>query len=297
MRLMRIAIIDVGSNTIRLLVADHAQAGLAPVRQERAYLGLGEEVEANGRLSEPALWRAAERAHEHASIARRLGAEAIEVIVTAPGRQADNGDELIAALAAATGAPVRVLTPDEEGSLAYDGAVLGCDLPGTIAVCDVGGGSTEIGVGTAGSGVAWVRSFDLGAVRLTRRYVRTDPCRTEALDKIRAEVVAALDAATPPLPMTALATGGTARALGKAVGPLLGPAELDSVVEALVETPTARFAKRHRIDPARVLSLAAGAVLLAEVQALLETPLLVARGGLREGAALDLFGRVESAAA
>jgi exopolyphosphatase/guanosine-5'-triphosphate,3'-diphosphate pyrophosphatase len=295
---MRIAIVDVGSNTIRLLVADRNQSGLEAIRQERSYLGLGEEVEANGRLGRPALERAADLAREQTRIARELDSQAIEVVVTAPGRQAENGAELVAVLAAATGAPIRVLSPDEEGRLAYVGAIARFgDLSGTIAVCDIGGGSTEIGVGTVEGGIAWMRSFDLGAVRLTRRFVTTDPCGKKALERIRAEVADELDSVTPPLPRTALATGGTARAIGKAAGLTLGPAELESVARALIATPTRTFAKRHRIDPARVLSLAAGAVLLAEVQALLETPFVVARGGLREGAALDLLDRVELAAA
>ncbi len=295
---MRVGIIDVGSNTVRLLVADRSRSGHEPVLQEREFLGLGEEVEATGRLGKAALRRTAERAAAQARNARSLDCDAIEVVVTAPGRQAENGDELVSALKSATGAPVRVLSPDEEGRLAFEGAIARLEEnPGTVAVCDVGGGSTEIGVGTPEGGVAWMRSFDLGAVRLTRRFVGDDPCGRRAVDKIRAEVSAALDSAVPPLPRISLATGGTARAIGKAVGPALGSAELASVVEDLIETPTRIYAKRHRIDPARVLSLAAGAVLLAEVQALLETPLIVARGGLREGAVLDLFDRVEAAAA
>ena len=295
---MRVGIIDVGSNTVRLLVADRSRSGVEPVLQERDFLGLGEEVEATGRLSNAALARTSERAHAQARLAREFDCDALEVVVTAPGRQAENGDELVAALSSATGAPVRVLAPDEEGRLAFEGAIARLvETQGTVAVCDVGGGSTEIGVGTISGGVAWMRSFDLGSVRLTRRFVTGDPCGHEAVEQIRAEIVAALDAAVPPLPQTALATGGTARAIGKAVGPALGPVELASVVEDLIETPTRDYAKRHRIDPARVLSLAAGAVLLAEVQALLEAPLVVARGGLREGAVLDLFDRVEAAAA
>ncbi len=298
MRTMRVAIVDVGSNTVRLLVADRTRSGIEPVLQERDFLGLGEEIEATGRLGKPALKRAAERARYQARMAREFDCDAIEVVVTAPGRQAENGAELVAILSAATGAPVRVLAPDEEGRLAFEGAVARLDdAPGPVAVCDVGGGSTEIGVGTPDGGVAWMRSFDLGSVRLTRRFVSGDPCGHKAVEKIRAEVVAALDSAVPPLPRTALATGGTARAIGKAVGPALGPVELEAVVHDLIEMPTRVYAKRHRLDPARVLSLAAGAVLLAEVQALLETPLIVARGGLREGAVLDLLDRVEAAAA
>ncbi len=165
-------------------------------------------------------------------------------------------------------------------------------------MCDVGGGSTEIGVGTPEGGVAWMRSFDLGAVRLTRRFVDDDPCGRKAVEKIRAEVAAALDSAVPPLPRMSLATGGTARAIGKAVGPALGPAELDvggrgSDRDADARpTPSAIESIRRassRSPPAPCSS--------PRCSALLETPLIVARGGLREGAVLDLFDRVEAAAA
>ena len=145
-----------------------------------------------------------------------------------------------------------------------------------------------------------MRSFDLGSVRLTRRFVTGDPLRARGgRAEIRAEIVEALDAAD------AAAAADGARDRGNRPGDRQGrrarrsarPSS-HSVVEDLIETPTRGYAKRYRIDPARVRCRSpAGAVLLAEVQALLETPLVVARGGLREGAVLELLDRVEAAAA
>jgi exopolyphosphatase/guanosine-5'-triphosphate,3'-diphosphate pyrophosphatase len=295
---MRVAIIDVGSNTVRLLVADGTPEGLEAVRRERAYLGLGEEIELSGLLGPQALWRAAAASHEHARLARELDAHALEVVVTAPGRQSKNGDELVSVLAKATGAPVRLLSADEEGELAYRGAVSRHeDVPGPVAVCDLGGGSTEIAVGTPDGGLAWLRSFELGVGRLTRRHVDGRRPGRRELEAIHAEVTATLRAATPPLPKTALAAGGTARALGKIVGRRLGPTELAEAAIRLRELPGDDLAKRYAIDPARVRTLPAGTIVLSAVQALLETPLLVARGGVREGAALALLARTEAAAA
>ena len=99
------------------------------------------------------------------------------MIVTAPGRQGAAAAELTAALAEATSLPVRVLTAESEGRLAYDGAVARMvgDLPEVVAVVDVGGGSTEVVVGTPLLGAAWIRSADVGSLRLTRAHLTDDP--------------------------------------------------------------------------------------------------------------------------
>ena len=106
-----------------------------------------------------------------ARTARRRRVESLDVFLTAPGRQAANSDELVTALSRAAGVKARVLTKEEEGTLAYRGAVLtaGIALPPRIAVCDIGGASTEIAVGRPSSEPDWIESVDLGSVRLTTR--------------------------------------------------------------------------------------------------------------------------------
>ena len=151
---MRVGIVDVGANTLRLLVAAPGEAGcVKSVRAERAQLGLGEEIEQNGTIGSEKLDEAAAVAKDYVKRARRARCERIEILVTSPGRQAANGNELLAALEEAAGVPVRVLGRDEEGALAWRGAVACAEgLPESVAVCDVGGGSTQLAVGTLTSG-------------------------------------------------------------------------------------------------------------------------------------------------
>jgi exopolyphosphatase/guanosine-5'-triphosphate,3'-diphosphate pyrophosphatase len=294
---MNVAVIDVGSQTVRLLVARRDGGSLQAVRAQKGFLGLGFEVERLGRLSDEKLRETVEHVRSLARTARKEGAVRIETLVTAPGRQSENGAELVERLAQATGGPVRILLPDEEGKLAYEGAVAAADLDGeTIAVVDVGGGSTEVVVGTPADGPAWVKSFDIGALRLTERVFGSDPPRRKALAVAHDEVERELARFTAPLPKAALAAGGTARSLRKLVGPALGPAELDRALATLTAQKSGRIAKRLGIEPGRARTLAAGAVILSAVQSRLGVPLAVSRAGLREGAVLALLDELLAAA-
>jgi exopolyphosphatase/guanosine-5'-triphosphate,3'-diphosphate pyrophosphatase len=294
---MNVAVIDVGSQTVRLLVARRDGGSLQAVRAQKGFLGLGFEVERLGRLSDEKLRETVEHVRSLARTARKEGAVRIETLVTAPGRQSENGAELVERLAQATGGPVRILLPDEEGKLAYEGAVAAADLDGeTIAVVDVGGGSTEVVVGTPADGPAWVKSFDIGALRLTERVFGSDPPRRKALAVAHDEVERELARFTAPLPKAALAAGGTARSLRKLVGPTLGPAELDRALATLTAQKSGRIAKRLGIEPGRARTLAAGAVILSAVQSRLGVPLAVSRAGLREGAVLALLDELLAAA-
>jgi exopolyphosphatase/pppGpp-phosphohydrolase len=292
---MRVAIIDVGSNTIRLLVATCAGNRLVPVHERRAFLGLGEEVESYGWISDTKLREAACCVREQAAEARALGAHCVEVVVTAPGRQSANSSELVSALAAAARSSVRVLGPEEEGRLSYYGVLAGLDeMPESIAVCDLGGGSTELVVGTA-VGPAWERSMDLGAVRLTHRLELDDPPGKGILRAARQEARLAADGLTPPLAKAAYVTGGTARALRKVAGRKLGRKQLERAEALLCKHSSAEIARRFEIDPRRARTLLAGSLILAEVQERLVVPLEVAKTGLREGAALDVLAELAAA--
>jgi len=169
------------------------------------------------------------------------------------------------------------------------------ELPETVAVCDVGGGSTEIVVGTVQRGPAWFRSVDLGCVRLTERFLPDDPPGKSAVARAAEEAERLFDGMVPPLPQAALAAGGTARALRKLVGPELGAAELETAARRAAKRSSRELAKAYGIDWSRARTLAAGAVLLAAVQRRLSVPLVVARTGLREGAVLELFSEQRAA--
>lgn len=295
---MKIGIVDVGSNTIRLLVARRQGGELVALREEREHLFLGEDVERDGRLSTARIGEAARCAGDFTRSARKLGAEAIDVIVTAPGRQSANGGRLVRELEAATGSSVRVLSADEEGRLAFAGAVAAADsLPAVVAVCDVGGGSAEAVVGTPDGGPAWSRSLDVGAVRVTERFLADDPPGRRALTAARDEVERHLEGFTPPLPQAALATGGTARTLRKLVGWELESEEFDATLRMLGKQPSFKVAKTFGVHQHRARTLAAGTIILSCLQARLGVPLEVSRAGLREGAALVLLDELAAAAA
>lgn len=293
---MLVGVVDVGSHTVRLLVAEQKRGALDPVWEERAALGLGVEVERLGLISREKLEETCDQVRGYASLARKTGVDVLEVIVTAPGRQSRNGRELVLELARATGAPVRVLSADEEGRLAFAGAIAGSDLIGeSIAVCDVGGGSTEVVVGTRRDGPAWLRSFDVGAVRLSGRHFSSDPPRKTDVDAARDEVAAAVEGLAPPLPQCALTTGGTAGALRKLVGSKLGPQELEAALGIALAGPAAKVAKSFGIDRERARTLPAGVLILTAVQDRLSVPLQVVRAGLREGAVLALLQEAAAA--
>ncbi len=165
---MRAAVLDIGSNTARLLVAERRKGRVLPVREESVYLGLGAEILHHGSIGPAKLAETAEVARAFSRLARKSRADEVDVIVTAPGRQAGNPDELLATVARATGTVARILSAREEGELAYEGALTREDVGGRrVAVCDVGGGSTEIVVGDAGLPSFWCTSVDLGSLRLT----------------------------------------------------------------------------------------------------------------------------------
>ena len=219
------------------------------------------------------------------------------MLLTSPGRQARNGTDLRDAIAARTGAPVRLLSAEEEGRLGYAGAIAAAGIPrGSLAVCDAGGGSTQLAVGT-GRTPSWVRSVDIGSLRLTRRLLEGNPPPLQELAAARAEAARSFEGLVPPLPRRAFATGGTARALGRIVGRRLDPETLALAFSIVSSSPAERVASRFGIPQWRATVLPAGALILARVQKLLNVPLEVARGGLREGAALELLERVELAAA
>jgi exopolyphosphatase/guanosine-5'-triphosphate,3'-diphosphate pyrophosphatase len=277
---MRIGVVDVGSNTIRLLLARVEGGEIVPLEKERVRLALGAEIERTGVVSDVSVAAAAKAVAKLCARARRGGAETLDVFLTAPGRQSANADQLADALTKAASHAVRILSTEEEGRLAYAGAVATADvpLPRTIAVCDVGGASTEVAVGDPKADPRWVQSVDLGSVRLTERVDCIEAARTEA-----AKAFAGVE---PPSVGAALAVGGSARAARRLVGPWLGGPELAEALRIVETKREQTISRRYGVHRTRAKILPAGLVLLAEVQERLGVPLHVCDGGIREGAVL-----------
>jgi exopolyphosphatase / guanosine-5'-triphosphate,3'-diphosphate pyrophosphatase len=293
---MRVGVIDVGSNTIRLLVAEVHAGTLDVVHEDRAWAQLGGDVARTGGISALRLGIACEAVGEFAAAARRLGCSRVEVLVASPGRQALNAGDLVRGLERTSRARVRVLGREEEALLAYHGAV-GCAATGEelVAVCDVGGGSTQIAAGSPELGAVWLRSVDIGSLRLTAAALGKGSPGKKAVAKARTLVHEAFDGLAPPLPATALAVGGSARAVRRIVGPALGEDELQQAVSTLRKRSPGEIAATFDIGAERARTLLAGSLILSEVQLRLMIPLRVVSAGLREGAVYELAGALAAA--
>jgi exopolyphosphatase / guanosine-5'-triphosphate,3'-diphosphate pyrophosphatase len=294
---MNLAVIDVGSNTIRLLVAQVRGGKVETLEERTAWVRLGGDVATTGEISPLRLEAAVRAVSEFAADARKLGCMHVTTLVASPGRQAANGGELLRRLESAAQVPVRLLRRDDEARLAYDGAVSAADVGDeTVAVCDVGGGSTQLAVGTPDLGPVWLRSLDIGSLRVTRQVFDRQPPGKKAFKEARRVVREHCDGLAFPLPKAALAVGGSARGLKRLLGTrTLGADELGEALKVLRKQPSDDLAAEHGIDPERARTLPAGAVILAEMQRRLAVPLVVGRGGVREGALLELAAQQTAA--
>jgi exopolyphosphatase/guanosine-5'-triphosphate,3'-diphosphate pyrophosphatase len=284
---MTVAVIDIGSNTGRLLVARRGStAAVVPLRTERTVLGLGHEIENTGTISAQKLDETMTCARRYARLARAHGATHIDVVITAPGRQSDNAAVLLAGLSHATGVQARVLSARDEGRHAFEGATAGhTGLEVPVAVCDVGGGSTEIAIGGPDRRPDGLISVEIGSLRLTSRFLEGDPPSRRAINHARREVRERIGDLESIQVATALATGGSARALRRLVGRTLDERRLERAIRLVSRQPSGGVAGTYGIHVERARVLLAGALILSETQQVLGVPLQVARGGLREGLA------------
>jgi exopolyphosphatase/guanosine-5'-triphosphate,3'-diphosphate pyrophosphatase len=286
---MLCACIDIGSNTTRVLVADAAGGNLREVMQQRAFTRIGRGLRADGRISDTLMEEVtAVIAAQHAA-ARALGAHPIRVVATAAIRSCANRDDFCERVRA-TGVDVDVLDGQEEARLAFVGATRTMPHPpaGTIGVVDVGGGSSEIAVGTLARGVTWSHSFRIGSGALVESYLRGDPPSAEELHRIREHAHGVLEGLDVPRPERAVAVGGSATSLRRLVGSLLDDESVQRGLRVLSLAPAEQVAERFGLVAERVRLLPAGLLVLEAASHLLGVPLQIGRGGLREGVCLEL---------
>jgi exopolyphosphatase/guanosine-5'-triphosphate,3'-diphosphate pyrophosphatase len=290
---VRLACIDVGSNTTRLLVADTVPGGLQDVINERAFTLIGRSLGDARRIPPEKLEETAAVVAAQAERARDLGAERIRAVATAAIRRAENARELVDAIEREAGLPLEVLQGEDEARLAFRGAARAAGVLGSLAVIDVGGGSTEIAIGPAGGSVLHVESIPVGSSALAERHLATDPPNAAELEAVRDEVSAAFERFEAPAVDHAVAVGGSASSLLHLAGVELGPAELARALEELCAERAEVLASRVGLDPIRVRLLPAGVLILAELARRLQRPLQICKGGLREGVIMEMMGRPE----
>jgi exopolyphosphatase/guanosine-5'-triphosphate,3'-diphosphate pyrophosphatase len=200
----RVAAIDCGTNSIRLLVADvdPAAGTLRDVERVMQVVRLGEGVDRTGRLSDAALQRTFAATKEYARTCERLGVERVRFVATSASRDAENRDAFVSGVRDLIGVEPQVVPGGEEAELSFTGAtreLLADGLTGPFVVVDLGGGSTEVVRG--GASVEAALSVDIGCVRMTERHLAGDPPSEQQVAAARHDIEAALDKVAEAVPL------------------------------------------------------------------------------------------------
>jgi exopolyphosphatase/guanosine-5'-triphosphate,3'-diphosphate pyrophosphatase len=188
----RLAAVDLGTNSIRLLVArfPHEGRDLHDLARDMVITRIGQGVDESRRISSEALHRTVAELERYCRRARALGVERIHLAATSAVRDAVNREELDSAVEHLTGEPMEVLSGEVEAALTFSGATHGLEAPAPFLVVDIGGGSTEFVLGDIEPDEAV--SVDIGSVRLTERFMRSDPPKLEELEAIDRAIAEAL---------------------------------------------------------------------------------------------------------
>lgn len=304
-----LAAIDLGTNTVRILVAKtDPAAALAPLWADQTVTRLGEGLTERGTLAPAAAERTLAAVRRFRDRALALGAAEVLLVATAGVRQARDGREFLARLRAEPGVHPRVVSGEEEAALTLLGASWGLGaVAGTFALVDIGGGSTEVLV-AEGARVLTAVSLTLGVVHLVERFFVHDPVAPRELAACRAYVDArfrdeAWDQIRPRRPTTLVATAGTPTTLavldlglqgydpGRVQGHRLTAAAIARLTDRLAALPVAERARTPGLEPGRADVIVPGAIVLAAALAGLGLgTATVSDAGLREGILLDAVG-------
>ncbi len=302
---MRVAVVDCGTNSVRLLVADLDDVSHRDVVREMRIVRLGQDVDRTGRLAPEALDRTRVALTDYAATIDRLGAGRTRLVATSATRDASNRDDFVALVRDTLGIDPEVVSGVEEAQLSFAGAASVIEDPGDVLVVDIGGGSTEFVRSHPGLDLQSI-SVDVGAVRMTERHVRHDPPTSAELDAVRADVARALDLAAETVDLTGaasvVAVAGTATTLAAIE---LGLSEYDSgrihgqrFAASAIHAVTGRLQTLDRpgreaitvIHPGRVDVIAAGATILAAVLGRTGTDeMIVSEHDILDGIALSLL--------
>ena len=287
----RYGVIDVGSNTIHLLVGEVENDEVLPVTAEKILARLGAGVEKTGKLGEERLALAVEVIRLFFRISSLNGVPEPVILATSAVRDAENGSELEEKVVRSTGLRMRLISGEEEATLGFRGAIsaIGTSWEGPVLVVDLGGGSAQLIVGEASSGPNMQVSLPLGTNRTTERFVAKDPPKKKELLALDEHVKKLVPTWELSARMAVVAVGGSARAMLRITQDRLTVERLRRLAVEITEYRSAVLARQYGLAPERARVLPAAVTTLGAILAHLGTrELTVARGGVREGAILSL---------
>lgn len=274
----RVAVVDIGSNSTRLLIAD-VDGSVSEVRRQSRVTRLGRGVDLSGQLSAEAIEAACETIADYIEICRGVGVERIEAIATSAVRDASNGEAFVAELRERFALTARVLDGEEEARLTYMGATAERPPNEPTLVVDIGGGSTELIVGS-GRNIAFHASLQAGVVRHTERHISADPPTALELEALAADVRALIEKAVADQPgaqaEAGIAVAGTPTSLAsveKGLEPYdpkqvhehtLTLATIQHLLSQLASAPLSKRAEIAGLHPDRAPNIVAGVVILVE---------------------------------
>jgi len=289
----RYGVIDVGSNTIHLLVGKVENGGVMPVTGEKVSARLGAGVEKTGRIQDERLELASEAIGMFARISALNDAPEPAILATSAVRDAENGLELNEKVAKLTGLNMRLISGEEEADLGFRGAIsaVGSSWEGPALVVDLGGGSAQLIVGEPSSGPLMQVSLPLGTNRTTERFVEHDPPKKKELRALDEHVKEMMPGWGLSPRIRVVAVGGSARAMLRITRDRLTLGRLRELAAEISERPSGELARETGLSPERSRVMPAAVTTLAAVlERFGKDELTVARGGIREGTILALAG-------
>jgi len=307
---VRVGVIDCGTNSFRLLIAESAgPGGLSELARELRIVRLGQGVDATGELQPAALTRVFTAAERYAERLRSyaVAPEHTRIVATSAARDAGNVEDFFAGMERRLGVRPEVISGSEEARLSYVGALsgVGAQAADPVLVMDVGGGSTELVLGTGNGQIDRSVSLEIGSVRLTERFELVGPVPDRARNTAIAYVDGLLDRLGWPLEevgswIGVAGTVTTASALiqelpaydrSRVHGSILDPGRLTELVDRLAVMSAAQIRELGAMEPGRADVITAGALIVDRVGRRVGQPLLVSESDILDGIALGLLDR------
>lgn len=304
---MIVAVVDVGTNSTRLLVAQVEGKRVTRELERRTHITrLGEGVDRNGRLAEDAMRRVLAACAAYRAAIDRHGAERVVAVLTSAVRDAANGADFERELRDRFGFEASTITGEREARLTYLGATSTRPRTGTLLVLDIGGGSTELVVG-AGEQVEFFASTQLGSVRYSERYLRSDPPTAAELerccDAVRGEIERAVPAEVRASTSAGIAVAGTPTSFAaidlrlepydreRVDGHRLSLETCEQILAELAAKPEAQRRRVRGLHPDRAPTIVAGGAIMVEAMKLFALPEIeVSEHDILAGAALEIAG-------